>query len=713
MKTNYLKVALLFIPILVGCSSEGKHYPEALSPQEEVKKFSLENGFQVLAVATEPLISMPVSMTIDENGHSFVVELTDYPVMQSPTTQPNGKSTIKELQDTNLDGVYDTAFIFATHITDVTSVLPYKGGLLVAAAPNILYMKDTNADHKADLIDTLFTGFFTGNSEAQITNLTYGVDNWIYANNTGQAGEITFLKNPKAPKLAMGGHDFRFRLDKGLFEAESGTGQFGLAIDDWNHRYYTQNSLHIQTNPIRWRYLHRHDFMPSYNGDYNISDHESEMFQLTPPPYWRKVRTQRRQKQYDSLHLNQKEWAEGHFTGASGATFYGGDAFPEQYYGSIFTGEVAGNLIHRDVISYPKDQVTMVASRSDNEKDKEFLASSDSWTRPTSFYSGPDGNLFIIDMYRQHIETPVAIPEDLKKDMDFTAGNDKGRIYLISVRGPKRKPEIPNLGSMSSVQLVPYLAHPNNWFRTQAQRLLVERMDKSVLPAVRNILETNKDARFRLRALYTLEGLDALTAAEVKRAIKDPEPGVRENAAMLAESFPALQNYLAGLLNDPVNAVAFQAIQSIGNMPASFAIPLLISTLEKHAADSLYNVAILSSIPGSSYSFLDALKKQGQYFNKSEKYKLQFAQMVGFIFGARNQKSDIAQVLGFFSDPLFNADKNWLISLLQGLVDGLDSRDNNKLPADAFALLKKLLPAADKNSRVLITNLLRAASDAK
>src|SRR6185369_14648869 len=170
--------------------------------------------------------------------------------------------------------------------------------LIVTAAPDILYLKDTTGDSKADIKEVLYTGFFADNSEAQITSLRFGIDNWIYANNHGQHGEVHAAKKPGGPALNMSGGDFRFRLDRGTFEKESGSGQFGMAIDDWGHRFYTQNTLHIQQAPIRWRYMQRHDFLPFYKSELNVFDSELVMFQKTPPPYWRAERSAARQKEF-------------------------------------------------------------------------------------------------------------------------------------------------------------------------------------------------------------------------------------------------------------------------------------------------------------------------------------------------------------------------------------------------------------------------------
>ncbi|MFT3750824.1 MAG: dehydrogenase [Agriterribacter sp.] len=680
-----------------------KKYPDAKTVEEETRSFQLAEGFIIKNVAAEPQIVMPVSMAIDEDGVTYVVQMTDYPFIADSV---NGKCSVKVLLDQNDDGVYDSSILFVSKVPDITSVMPYKKGILVAAAPHIFYMKDTTGDFVADRIDTLFSGFFTGNSEAQVTNLTYGLDNWIYANNHGQAGQVKYLPNPSSVPLSMGGNDFRFRLDKELYEAESGNGQYGLALNDFNHRFYTQNTLHIQTNPVTMRYLRRHDALASYRADKNISDHDLEMFQLTPPPYWRKMRSERRQHTYDSLKLNQTEWADKHFTGASGATFYGGDAFPKEYYGSIFTGDVAGNLVHRDVLTRNESDIIYTANRGTKEKDKEFLASTDSWFRPATFYSGPDGNLFLIDMYRQHIETPVSIPEDLKADMDFYAGNDKGRIYLITPASYDRKNyRKPNLSKATAAELVALLAHPNAWWRTTAQRLIVERQDKSVIDGVRKLFQTAGESYVKLRTLYTLDGLDALTAEDITAALNDKEPGVREHGIMLAEKFPALAGEIIKAIDDPAKYVAFQAVLSAGNLSNDKAIPALVHALDKYSADSLFTVAVLTSAPGISEAMLPALEKSG-YFKTDDRVKQGYVTAVAYASGFRDDAGSASALMKLLSSSGITANNVWEKSVISGLIKGVRASKRTKHSAGLTAVIKKL---AEKNKDEDLQKLLSAS----
>lgn len=666
-----------------------KRYSDALSPTESARMFQLREEFSIEPFVTEPDVLSPVDLVFDASGNAFVVEMGDYPYDAQPG---RFKGRIRLVKDTDGDGKIDKSYVFADGLPSATSVLPYKDGLIVCAAPDILLLRDTNGDFKADSREVLFTGFFAKNSEAQITSLRYGVDNWIYANNSGQAGTITSPLRPDAPPLNVAGGNFRFRLDKKLFEVESGNGQFGLAMDEWGHRFYTQNTLHIQQSPIAWRYLHRHNYLPSFRSDVNISDHELEMFQKSGTPYWRQQRSDRRQAKYDSLKTGFTEYARDHFTGASGGTFYGGDGFPKAFQGSIFTGEVAGNLVHRDVIHATSGSPAFSASRDAAEKDREFLASTDPWFRPANLATGPDGYLYIVDMYRQHIETPVSIPEDLKKDMDFANGEQYGRIWRIFPKeGEKRPVVLPDLRKLTTSELVELLAHPNQWWRLNAQRILVEKQDKSVVTALQQMAGTNADPRARLHAIYTLEAFGGLNEALVKKALSDTHAGVREHAIMLAEQYPSLLSEIIRAMDDGSPQVAYQAALSAGQSDKKEVLPALAACAEKHSDNASYRLAILSSNAGSSPELMPLLAGTGTFFGTSAAGKLKFIEEYAYVSGARNGKSDIASLLDVIQTPAFAADPQWTVAALTGLSRGIKKSTNKKEPEKGIAkLLQKL-----------------------
>ncbi len=693
----------MLLTTLLGLSGGGlsaQRYAAALSPAESRKTFQLDAAFDIEPFLAEPDVLSPVDMAFDARGNVYVVEMGDYPYDARPG---HFKGRIRLIRDTNGDGKPDQSYVFAENLPSATSILPWQEGILVAAAPDILYLKDTDGDYKADSREVLFTGFFDKNSEAQITSLRFGPDNWIYANNNGQRGTITYKRKPDAPALEVAGGDFRFRLDRGLFESESGTGQFGLAVDDWGHRFYTQNTLHIQQAPIAWRYAHRHGHLPSYRAEANISDHELAMFQKSATPHWRQVRSDRRQAKYDSLGMDRKEYARAHFSGASGGTFYGGDGFPPEFRGTVFSGDVMGNLVHRDVISSVKGQPAYVASRAADEQDKEFLAATDPWFRPANFYTGPDGYIYVVDMYRQHIETPVSIPEDLKQDMDFAKGEEYGRIWRIFPKsGPKRAVALPDLTARKSEELVALLAHPNPWWRLTAQRLLLERQDKSTVPLLTKTFNESPDAKARLHTLYALENLGSLGVEQIRKALNDPEPGMREHGLVLAEKYPVFLPEIIRLTEDTSPQVAYQASLSLGQFPEKEALPTLARIAEQNAEVPLYRLAVLSSEPGASPALLKTLIEGGTFFKNTTAGKLKLIEEYAYIAGSRNEKSEVGNLV----ESLSKTEESWQIAILNGLTSGIKRSTNKSAPDKSVVKeLQKLEKGTSEELKKALTRL--------
>lgn len=660
--------AFMVTSLLFGFwSCKQPKYPGPKTAEESIAAMTVHPDFEVQIYATEPFVKDPVAMTFDEKGNAYVVEMADYPFSDMEPNPPGkGNGRIVYLKDNDKDGVVDESVVFIEGISEMTSVMAWKKGVLVTAAPDIFYLEDTNGDGTADHKEVLYTGFFTNNSEAQITNLTFAIDNWIYASNHGQAGEITSTRQADAPALSVGGADFRFRLDKELYEKETAPAQFGQTLNDWGHRFMTQNTVHIQQAVIPGRYMYRHAFLPSTRGVENISDHDLRMYQVTPAPYWRAERSRRRQETYDQQGKGQIEHPDKHFTGASGGTVYGGDAFPDGFYGNIFTGEVAGNLVHRDVLTAHKTSPKYVASRANEEKESEFITSTDSWFRPTSFAVSPDGNLYMVDMYRQHIETPMSIPEDLVAEMDYKQGMDMGRIYRIVPKNKKNLDRtLTDKENKTTADYVKLLAHESQWWRLQAQRKLVEAQDKSVIPSVAELFNNSADARFRLHALYTLEGLGALTSDIVKKALADKHEGVREHAAILAERFPENKQLLVSLLDDQAPRVAFQATLSLGQFNDLFVTDQLAKVAEKNVSDPWFRMAVLSANNGASYELLKSLNKISFFASYADE-KGQLINDLAFILTRKDQGADklLNDIAGLAKSK---GESKWLLGALEGV----------------------------------------------
>ncbi|MFN0085911.1 MAG: PVC-type heme-binding CxxCH protein [Blastocatellia bacterium] len=631
---------------LAACGNQPKSDQRPYTPAESLKAMEVSEDFKVELFLTEPQVLSPVEMVFDENGRIYVAEMLDYP--DDPPPGKPARSRIRLLEDNDGDGKYEKAVIFADQVLQVSGLLPWKGGLLVTAAPDIFWMKDNDGDGRADVRKVLYTGFPKVNPEHRITNLRYGLDNWIYASNHGNAGEITSPDHPDRRPLLIRGADFRFHMIRDEAGLSSGTAQYGLTFDEWGNEFITENTVHIRHVILPMHYMARAPLMdvPAYAQD--ISDHgrpTAPMFPLTGPQQWRVERTRLRQQRYDEQGLDRKELVGGYFSGASGGTAYTGDAFPAEYAGNVFTGDVSGNLVHRDVIS--PDGVTFKASRP--KDGVEFLASKDVWFRPCNFANAPDGNLYLMDIYRLFIETPESIPEEIKKGMDFYAGDTMGRIYRIAPKTSRARRDLrPRLGSASVEELVRNLENPNGWHRTTAQRLIVERQDKGAIPFLKQMIDQTASPVGRIHALWTLEGLSGLEEPIVLKALGDPNPRVREHALRLAEAYlPKSRTIAAALLRMPEDAdprVRMQTAFTLGQLGNASSLNALAGMATIHSGDPWLRMAILSSVADQASEFFHALRAANPEFENREL----FTQLASLIATKRNP-SELARLLGSLS----------------------------------------------------------------
>jgi putative membrane-bound dehydrogenase-like protein len=677
-----LFAALIWV---AGCSRKNPE-ERAMTPRDSLQAMHLSEDFHMELFAAEPEVMSPVEMAFDENGKIYVAEMFDY-----PTDPPPGKparSRIRLLENVNGDGKTWRSTIFAENVLAVSGFMPWKGGLIVTSAPDILYLKDTNGDGKADVREVLYTGFPKVNQEARITNPRLGVDNWIYCSNTGSDGRITSPGHPEMAPLLVRGADFRFDPVSGKAEAASGVAQFGSTLDDFNHRFITQNTTHIRHVVVPMNYLARAPLLQVQAVAQDISDHgrpSSPMYPLTGPQAWRKQRTALRQQRYNENKVNFIEQVSGWFTAASGGTLYNGDAFPKEYDGSVFTGDVSGNLIHRDIIK--PDGPTFAAHRA--KDGVEFLASTDVWFRPCNFANAPDGNLYVTDIYRQVIETPESIPEEIRKKIDFFKGDTLGRIYRIVPNHPLRQGDLkPNLGAASSAELVRQLSNPNGWHRQTAHRLLLERRDHAVAADLKTVASTGTTPEARVHALWLLRAYGALEPADVERAMKDADSRVRQHALRLSEFFLRDAKPLAAgvvtLAADPDAQVRFQAALTLGEFQDARALATLAEVAHRDSADPWFRIAILSSVADRAAPFFQMLVAklvaQGDTWTDP-----QLAVEASAMIGGRQNPAELSA--WFAALPKLAEPEKYLAGLTRGLR--LVGARNLKVPGaeQAFARL--------------------------
>lgn len=624
------------------------------SPGESLRRITVKNGFKLELIAAEPLLQSPVAIAYDENGNAFVAEMIDYPYTDPATHQPWKDNTtdapagrIRQLIDTDGDGVFDESHVFADGLSWPTGIACWKGGIYVTATPSVWYLKDTTGDHVADVRREVFTGFRKYNVQAVINNPIWGLDNHITISGSTNGGKIVSTRYPERAAIKIGRSDLRFDPRTELIEPISGGARFGNSFDDWGNRFIASpNSpgLHVVFDArvaTRNRYLtlpnpvfaarHVDDFQP--------------LFKISPPEPWRAIRTDVRKSENPAAQPSELV-ANGSFTSSSGITIYRGDAYPAEYRGQAFVAESANNIVHRMTVE--PDGVTFRMRAADH--DAEFVASPDNWFRPVNLINAPDGTLHIVDMHRETIEHPWAIPEKILAQVDLLSGRDRGRIYRLAPPGFTPPPP-PRLGSASVDELVKTLEHPNSWWRETAQRLLFERQDRSAVSPLREIFRHSRSDLARAHALWTLEGLGDIEESDIVAAFEDPSAGVREQgvriAALHLRDLPGLAHRVLELGGDESIRVRYQVAYLIGEIPGDASVAAAIEILRRDGGDRWVRAATLSAPTETCLRIALRLLVSGDW-RSGEQGRQVMAELL-FVLGAECDPPKLEKIVEAFS----------------------------------------------------------------
>ncbi|MCE9607827.1 MAG: hypothetical protein K8U03_23315 [Planctomycetia bacterium] len=501
---------------------------QPLSPEEALKSMVLRPGLEIELVAAEPLVVDPVAFAWGADGKLWVVEMCDYPRGLDGKGSPGGR--VKFLEDDDGDGRYDRATIFLDGLSYPTALLPWRKGVLVCAVPEIFLATDTDGDGRADKRETLYTGITVGNPQHLANGLRLGLDGWVHCANGGTHTAIEALRTKE--KIAIGARDFRIHPDTGAVEPLAGRSQCLREMDDWGNWFGSSNANPLFHFVLEEKYLRRnpHASYPAVQRDVSVTPGASEVF-----PSSKTV------TRFNELH------SANRITSACSATFYRDELLGPEFQGNSFVCEPVHNLIHREIVQ-PKG-ATFTSRRADDEQRSEFLSSTDNWFRPSMVRTGPDGALWVADMYRLVIEHPEWISKEWQAKLDLRAGSDKGRIYRIFSKGLKPWP-IPKLDTLTPVELVAKLESSNGTVRDMAQQLLVERCGnqkersfetgRAVDSLIKLVNESSRPTA-RLHALATLALLnDELDTIVLRKALADEHPGVRRLAISLVTNEQAL-----------------------------------------------------------------------------------------------------------------------------------------------------------------------------
>ncbi len=577
-------------------------------PAEAASSFRLRDGFRLELLAAEPLVTDPVAMAYDENGLAYVVEMNDYPfsdpsgdkAWEDQQSAPLGR--VRVLEDVDGDGVFDESTVFAEELSWPTGIALWKGGAFVTATPDLWYLKDTDGDRRADVRQKVFTGFRKFNVQAVINNPQWGLDHKIYAAGSSNGGLIQAADGAPAKGVTLGRNDFRIDPVTNSFEVLSGGARFGNAFDDWGERFICNIRNPVQHIVLEDRYFLRNPSLPVRSAVHDAAEAGDALpvYRISPPEPWRVLNANRWAAAARAGTPRSEMHAVGYVTSACGLTIYRGAAYPQEFDGNAFVAEVAGNLVVRYRIE--PDGATFRAVRA--HQHEEFLASTDNWFRPVNFINAPDGTLHLLDMYRETIEHPWSIPDDIKAELDLRSGQDRGRIYRLvppQSREGFQPPGRPSLGSASTADLVATLENPNSWWRETAHRLIYERQDATAVPALKTMLTHNPSAVARLHALYSLAGLASLADGDLEQALRDSSPRVREHAILLAESrltsSTTLKQLVLQLAGDRDARVRMRAALSLGAVVDESVVSALCAILRQDVADPWLRTAALCSLP--------------------------------------------------------------------------------------------------------------------
>ena len=672
----------------------------AVEPAKAADTFQVKPGFRLELAASEPLVNSPVTMAFDEAGRMFVIEMIDYSERRDETPH---LGRVRRLEDTDGDGRYDKATVFADNLPWPTAVICYGGGIFVGATPDILWLKDTNGDGQADERKVVFTGFSSGatrlNVQALLNSLNWGLDNRIHGATGPIGGNAVKPADASGPTLDLRGRDFSFDPRSLKLRAEAGGGQYGLSFDSFGRKFMCSNSDHLQMVLFDLHYAARNPafVMPSSRVSIAADGPAAEVFRLSPDEPWRIVRTRWRISGVVPGAVEGGGRVSGYFTGATGATIYRGNAYGPEFVDNAFIGDAGGNLVHRKVLA--PNGVAFTGKRPADEQKAEFLASRDTWFRPVHFQNGPDGCLYVVDMYREVVEHPWSIPEAIKKHLDLNSGNDRGRIWRVVPENFQR-PALPKFATLTSAQLAGHLDHPNGWVRETAARLLYERADRRSAAAIEGVLRRSPSPLGRIHALYALDGLLALNNQHLLAALGDADERVREHAIKLCEGplvggngQSALGPRLLAMTTELPPRVRFQLALTLGEVRSPARARALADLIRHDADNPLMRAAVLNSLTDGAGEVFHSLVHDVRFRSKpgSEEFIRQLAELIG----ARNNHGEVRTVLEFAAKPDPAAP---VATWVRALGDGATRAGTTLAAIDRLGFLKGVLAAAAQNA---------------
>lgn len=694
-RTNMTGVAEYSQQILRADLPEPPASP-VLSPQKALQSLAVVDGFRVEVAAAEPLIEDPIAFSFDPLGRLFVVEMRSFMVDIDGSDEKAPVGRISLLEDLDGDGNFDRAHRFLDRLVLPRSALAINGGLLYVANYQLCFARDHDGDGQADEVSVVDRDYGRGNVEHAANGLMLGLDNWIY--------------NARS--------QFRYRLlgDTLLRQETEYRGQWGITHDDEGRLFYNINNSQLLGDVTPPNYIARNPNHPSQAGLNLYVATDQRVFPI------------RMNTAVNRGYLPDVLDSEGRlhvFASSCSPVIYRGDRYGTDFVGNAFVCDPAANLIKRNLVF--DDQLTLTSSFA--YPDREFLASTDERFRPVAMSNGPDGNLWVLDMYRGVAQygmfmTKYLREESLRRELD--KGIHFGRIYrILKNDGFDSSPTVPvrlDRGA-SRRELLEALGHANGWVRDAAQQQILERGEHGLLADLLVLANRAPNTSSRLQALWTIEGLglsvgarvgsnsgepgaslqlvkietrpDALKSGEgsavelafegVMKLLNDPDRRVQTTAIRVAEALARGHRERERRLTKRLIAIAsqlplesqFQATLTGGGLPKPEVFPVFQKVLETSVASSLIREAVMSGLSGWEFSFLQALTTDLSWVQPSSGRR-NLVHALGAAVMREGEGTKIRLLLSVLVD--FQQGGSWMHEpLVTGLAQGVRGRGTRRV----------------------------------
>ena len=574
MKSKYLIVLFLAGILISRCQTEPGNADISFD------QYKVEEGFEMQLIAAEPLIQAPVAMDFDNKGRIWVVEMRGYMPNIAGTGEDNPNGRISILEDLDKNGRARQAKIFLDSLVLPRALSLVYGGLLYSAPPNLWFVEiDNDKPGKKTLVDSTYSDAYS-DPENQANGLMMGIDNWIYS--------------------AHSSSRYRLKDGKWLKEPTSFRGQFGITKDNFGRLYYNYNPTQLVGDYALPGALINNPYYKPASAVHQKLTANQKVYPLHPTTvnrgYMQGILNQ------DSL-LNE-------FTAACGPLIYRGDQFPADYAQNAFTCEPQGNLIKRNILNFESLKTTAAQAWDD----REFVASTDEGFRPVNLVNGPDGAMYVVDMHRgvmQHIisATPYYKKSIVDKKLDTLL--DAGRILRIKYKD-KGLGKIPDLTNASAADLVDLLKSNNGWIRDRAQQMIIYKQERQTGPGLKRLIEEGENTIAAMHALYTLEGLNALSFEFLEKIAASGKPALTAHALLLLEKHYAVGNIkpfeklAIDLMNRNDTMVNFYLAASLGPWASASHetfLPILAKLSDTYPDNPVFQEAVMSSLKGQEENF--------------------------------------------------------------------------------------------------------------